>query len=142
MQLTGIRLSDPAIQSIQSSRDLYNELTQKPQPMKLAQILIQDLEQSQRRTRRAPPLTSLPNVNILPKRRPRHMAESALGSKKIIERRLEEHGIDEPFKDVMERIESYERRRLLENGKSLDMEEAAARGIIMEQDTKDQPRAR
>lgn len=47
------------------------------------------------------------------------MAEGALGRQKIIEKRLEEHGIEEPWKETMERIEAYERRRLLRNGSAV-----------------------
>ncbi|KAL8935293.1 MAG: hypothetical protein Q9211_004770 [Gyalolechia sp. 1 TL-2023] len=106
MQLTGQRIPDPAIQAIESSRDLYFELVRKPKPKKLAEVL-------ERGAKRAPSLTSLPNVRLVPYRQKPYMAESALGRKKVIEKRLEEYGIQEPFRDVMETIESFERKRLL-----------------------------
>ncbi|KAL8717316.1 MAG: hypothetical protein Q9225_005433 [Loekoesia sp. 1 TL-2023] len=144
MQLTGIRISDPAIQGIKSSRDLYNELIQKPKPKKLAQILIETPERSQKKTKKSPPLTSLPNVKVLPIRYKPYMAESALGRKKVIERRLGEYGIEEPFKDEMERIEAYERKRLMENSDTLDKgwQELDVTEGMMEQNALEQPRAK
>ncbi|KAI4176422.1 MAG: hypothetical protein LQ343_001162 [Gyalolechia ehrenbergii] len=106
MQLTGKRIPDPAIQAIKSPSDLYNELIKKPKPKKLAEVL-------ERGIKRAPSLTSLPNVRVVPYRQKPYMAESALGRKKVIERRLDEHGIREPFRDAMEMIELSERKRLL-----------------------------
>lgn len=129
MQLTGKRIPDPAIQAIESSRDLYYALIQKPKPTKLADIL-------QRGIKKTPQLKTLPNVRVVPYKQHSYMKESALGRKKIIERRLDEIGIQEPFRDAMEAIEASEKDRLLNNQEALaefdPMEEA------MEQDAQEQ----
>ncbi|KAL8935798.1 MAG: hypothetical protein Q9216_005250 [Gyalolechia sp. 2 TL-2023] len=106
MQLTGKRIPDPTIQAIESSHDLFFALLNKPKAKKLAEVLRQG-------SKKAPLLTRLPNVRVVPYRQKPYMAESALGRKKVIERRLDEHGIQEPFRAAMEAIESSERQRLL-----------------------------
>ncbi|KAL9602751.1 MAG: hypothetical protein Q9219_001594 [cf. Caloplaca sp. 3 TL-2023] len=119
MQLTGIRIPDPAIQSINSSRDLYHELMRKPPSKKLAEVLLKAPEPSTKKTKVAPRLKDLPNVKILPNRQKPYMKESALGRKKVIEKRLEEYGIEEPYQDVMEKIEAYERKKLMRSSHSV-----------------------
>lgn len=72
------------------------------------------------------------------------MAESALGRKKVIERRLGEYGIEEPFKEEMERIEEYERKRLSKKWDTSDEEwqELDVTEGMMEQNALEQPRAK
>ncbi|KAI4120829.1 MAG: hypothetical protein LQ338_006738 [Usnochroma carphineum] len=128
MHLTGIRISDPTIQSIKSSRDLFHELVRKPKPKKLAQILLDVPERSQKKRKdKAPLLKSLPNVKVLPSKLRPSMMESALGRQKVIEKRLEEHGLEEPWmkeswKDTMEQLEAYERRRLMRHRSNVGSE--------------------
>ncbi|KAL8827109.1 MAG: hypothetical protein Q9170_007144 [Blastenia crenularia] len=114
MQLTGIRIPDPDIQSIDSSHALYKALTTQPKPKKLAQVLIESRPSTTKRAREVnlPQLSEQLNVKIQPHRQKPYMAESALGRKKVIEKRLEEYDIKEPFQEVMERIEACERERL------------------------------
>ncbi|KAL9009372.1 MAG: hypothetical protein Q9173_005597 [Seirophora scorigena] len=109
MQLTGTRIPDPVIQSIETINDLYRNMTHQPEPKKLADRLMQ-----QRRQRKGAGdgLMSLSNVELLPTRYRHSMAQAALGRQKVIEKRLNEYGIQEPWKDAMEQIEEYERRRL------------------------------
>ncbi|KAL8957162.1 MAG: hypothetical protein Q9193_005493 [Seirophora villosa] len=106
MQLSGTRIPDPAIQSIETINDLYREMTQKPKTKKLADHLTRPRNGARIQ------LTELSNVELLPTRYRHSMAEAALGRQKVIEKRLSEHGIQEPWKDAMEQIEAYERRRL------------------------------
>ncbi|KAI4177250.1 MAG: hypothetical protein LQ348_005867 [Seirophora lacunosa] len=106
MQLSGIRIPDPAIQSIETINDLYKEMTHKPEAKKLADHLTRP------RNGAGIQLTDFSNVELLPTRYRHSMAEAALGRQKVIEKRLSEYGIQEPWKDAMEQIEAYERRRL------------------------------
>ncbi|KAL8986897.1 MAG: hypothetical protein Q9177_003846 [Variospora cf. flavescens] len=107
MQLTGTRIPDPAIQSIETINDLHRAMKHKPKPKKLADHLTQP-----RRNEEGISLAKLPNVELLPTRHRHAMAEAALGRQKVIEKRLDEYGIQEPWKEAMEQIEAYERRRL------------------------------
>ncbi|KAL8766968.1 MAG: hypothetical protein Q9209_006380 [Squamulea sp. 1 TL-2023] len=115
MQLTGIRIPDSAIQSIDSSTALWHQLIQKPKPKKLAQILIEGYEPSAKKERKfgkVAPFAHLPNVKLLPTKYVPSMAETALGRQKVIDQQLEEHGIPVPFHDEMEQITALEEERL------------------------------
>lgn len=122
MQLTGIRIPDPIIQSIDSSQALWEHLIRKPQPKKLAQILIEGQERLQK-TRKLPLLSSLPNVKIMPSKQVPEMMEAALGRQKVIERELDRYGISVPFKDVVEQIQTHEEMKLREGRYGLSKEE-------------------
>lgn len=129
MELTGIRIPDPVIQSINSSDALYNRLIAQPPPKKLAQILIEGRKRKQKvmgnmeQGQGFPLLSSLPNVTIHSSKRVPEMAEGALGRQKIIERELDRYGIPVPFKDVVEQITASEQERLRQNRIFLDQEE-------------------
>ncbi|KAL9579453.1 MAG: hypothetical protein Q9212_005098 [Teloschistes hypoglaucus] len=129
MELTGNRIPDPVIQSINSSDALYNRLIAQPPPKKLAQMLIEGRKRKQNVTgnmeqeQRFPLLSSLPNVKIHSSKRVPEMAEGALGRQKIIERELGRYGIPVPFKDVVEQITASEKERLRQNRTFLDQEE-------------------
>ncbi|KAL9583665.1 MAG: hypothetical protein Q9203_004986 [Teloschistes exilis] len=128
MELTGIRIPDPVIQSINSSDALYNRLIAQPPPKKLAQILIEGRKRKQKVTGNMeqgqgfPLLSNLPNVTIHSSKRVPEMAEGALGRQKIIERELDRYGIPVPFKDVVEQITASEQERLRQNRTFLDHE--------------------
>ncbi|KAL8751640.1 MAG: hypothetical protein Q9199_006281 [Rusavskia elegans] len=113
MQLTGIRIPDTAIQSIDSSVALWHHLIQKPKPKKLAQLLIEGHEPTGRKSsQKVPLLAHLPNVQVLPTKHVPSMTETALGRQKVIEQQLEEHGIPVPFREEIEQITAYEEQRL------------------------------
>ncbi|KAL8784888.1 MAG: hypothetical protein Q9213_003701 [Squamulea squamosa] len=115
MQLTGIRIPDTAIQSIDSSTALWHQLIQKPKPKKLAQILIEGYQPSAKKERKlgkVAPFAHLPNVKVLPTKYVSSMAETALGRQKVIDQQLGEYGIPVPFRDEMEQITAYEEERL------------------------------
>ncbi|KAI4235968.1 MAG: hypothetical protein LQ352_008051 [Teloschistes flavicans] len=129
MELTGIRIPDPVIQSIKSTESLHNRLIAQPPPKKLAQVLTEGLKPSRRlmgnmqQREGLTLLASLPNVKIHLSKRVPEMAEGALGRQKIIERELDKHGIPVPFKDVMEHITASEQERLRQNRIFLDQED-------------------
>lgn len=113
MQLTGIRIPDTAIQSIESSLALWHHLIQKPRPKKLAQLLIEGHEPTGKKpAKKVPLLAHLPNVQVLPTKHLPSMTETALGRQKVIEQQLEEHGIPVPFREKIEQITAYEEQRL------------------------------
>ncbi|KAL8696869.1 MAG: hypothetical protein Q9224_002576 [Gallowayella concinna] len=114
MQLTGIRISDTAIQSIDSSLTLFRHLIQKPKPKKLAQLLVENRGRAGKAKayKGVPQLANLPNVQILPTKYVPSMAETALGRQKVIEKELDQHGIPVPFREEIERITAYEEQRL------------------------------
>ena len=116
MQLTGIRISDTAIQSIGTSAALWDHLIQKPKPKKLAQLLIEGYgpagEEHKGEHNGVPLLINLPNVKILPMKYVPSMTETALGRQKVIEQQLDEHDIPVPFKEEMGQITAYEEQRL------------------------------
>ncbi|KAI4230659.1 MAG: hypothetical protein LQ349_006115 [Xanthoria aureola] len=111
MQLTGIRISDTAIPSINSSHALLQHLIQKPKPKKLAQLLIEGNEPTGME-KNIPLLAHLPNVQILPTKHIPSMTETALGRQKVIEQQLDEHGIPVPFREEIEQITAHEEQRL------------------------------
>lgn len=77
MQLTGIRIPDPAIADLTSAKRLLGHLVRKPKPKKLADRLIAQEE-----------LTSLPNLQIMDRRYTPIDKEKEIGRWKIIEREL------------------------------------------------------
>ncbi|KAL8922153.1 MAG: hypothetical protein Q9208_005348 [Pyrenodesmia sp. 3 TL-2023] len=125
MQLLGTRIPDPQIQAIVTTEDLHRELRHVVKPKKLADQLAEAPKRPGLK-----PLKSLPNVKILPTRYKPFMAEGALGRKKVIEKRLEEYGIEEPWKDMMERIEEHERSRLLKLGSAAAESRQVPEGLM------------
>ncbi len=117
MQLLGTRIPDPNIQSIMTTADLSRELKHEVKTKKLADQLGMVAKAGKKAGKQS--LRSLPNVELLPTRYKPSMAERALGRQKVIEQKLEEHGIEEPWKDMMERIEEHERNRRLKLGSAL-----------------------
>ncbi|KAL8802992.1 MAG: hypothetical protein Q9200_006389 [Gallowayella weberi] len=109
MQLTGIRIPDTAIQSIESSSDLFEHLIQKPKPTKLAQLLVKNI----------------PNVKVLPTKYVPSMAERALGRQKVIDQELDRHGIPVPFREEIEQITAYEEHRLRQQIDAMSEDDAA-----------------
>ncbi|KAL8849589.1 MAG: hypothetical protein Q9198_011134 [Flavoplaca austrocitrina] len=113
MQLTGIRIPDTAIQSINSTLRLWQHLIQPPKPKKLAEILIEGYEHTGRHPiSKVPLLAHLPNVQVLPTKHTPSMTETALGRQKVIDQQLDKHGIPVPFKEEMEQITAFEEERL------------------------------
>ncbi|KAL8854477.1 MAG: hypothetical protein Q9221_000748 [Calogaya cf. arnoldii] len=113
MQVTGIRIPDTAIQSIDSSHVLSQHFIQKPKPKKLAQILIEGHGTTGKRPhKKVSRLALLPNVKILPTKHLPSMTETALGRQKVIEQQLDDYDIPVPFRDEMEQITAYEEERL------------------------------
>ncbi|KAL8700720.1 MAG: hypothetical protein Q9201_005289 [Fulgogasparrea decipioides] len=123
MQLTGIRIPDPTIQAIDSSQALWEHLTKKPEPKKLAQLLVEGQDRLQKKKKKLPLLSTLPNVKVMPTKHVPEMVEAALGRQKVIERELDRHGIPVPFKDVMEQIQEHQERRLRLGRNELDGEQ-------------------
>lgn len=82
MQLTGIRIPDPAIQSIKDVRTLLAQLHEKPKPKKLAQVLMVN-EQLQR----------LPNVQVKETRYTPIHKEKELGRWKVIVEELKKRDL-------------------------------------------------
>ncbi|KAL8846651.1 MAG: hypothetical protein Q9198_011275, partial [Flavoplaca austrocitrina] len=92
MQLTGIRIPDTAIQSLNSTLRLWQHLIQPPKPKKLAEILIEGYEHTGRHpTTKVPLLAHLPNVQVLPTKHIPSMTETALGRRKVIDQQLDAH---------------------------------------------------
>ncbi|KAL9024122.1 MAG: hypothetical protein Q9180_007993, partial [Flavoplaca navasiana] len=113
MQLTGIRIPDTAIQSINSTLRLWQHLIQPPKPKKLAEILMEGYDHTGRHPiSKVPLLAHLPNVQVLPTKHTPLMTETALGRQKVIDQQLDEHGISVPFKEEMEQITAFEEERL------------------------------
>ncbi|KAL8801984.1 MAG: hypothetical protein Q9182_004113 [Xanthomendoza sp. 2 TL-2023] len=127
MQLTGIRIPDTAIQSIDSSSSLFNHLIQKPKPKKVAQLLLETHVASGRAKgdKVIPQLGNLPNVKIHPTKYLPSMAETALGRQKVIDQELDRHGIPVPFRDESEQITAYEEQRLRQQIDAMSEDDAA-----------------
>ncbi|KAL8666973.1 MAG: hypothetical protein Q9168_007360, partial [Polycauliona sp. 1 TL-2023] len=90
MQLTGIRIPDTTIQSIDSSHKLYNHLILKPKPLKLADLLLHGHEPTGRKPANKKSLVAhLPNVQVMSTKHIPSMAETALGRQKVIEQQLD-----------------------------------------------------
>jgi hypothetical protein len=77
MQLTGIRIPDPAIADLSSAKALLGRLVRKPKPKKLADRLTVNEH-----------LTSLPNIQIMDRRYTPIDKEKEIGRWKIIEKEL------------------------------------------------------
>jgi hypothetical protein len=78
MRLTGIRISDPAIDSIRTVKSLLLHLVRPPKPKKLAEALIKQRD-----------LVNLPNIKIFDHRITPIDREKSIGRWKIIEKALE-----------------------------------------------------
>lgn len=81
MQLTGRRIPDSALRSINSVGDVLTTLAVKPKPKKLVETLIET------------ELSTLPNVKILPRRVTPIDKEIAIGRWKVIEKELMEQDL-------------------------------------------------
>ncbi|KAL8724415.1 MAG: hypothetical protein Q9181_006837 [Wetmoreana brouardii] len=123
MQLTGIRIPDPTIQAIDSSQALWEHLIKKPEPKKLAQLLVEGKYWWQKKKKKLSLLSRLPNVKVMPTKHVPEMMEAALGRQKVIEMELDRHGISVPFKDVVEQIQVHQERRLRLRRNELDGEQ-------------------
>ena len=112
MQLTGRRIPDPTIQSIQTSKDLLNALLTKPPPKKLARILL-NLEPNPTTLKKPsnkqplPNLKDLPNVKVIAGKDVPRNKERDIGRQKVIERELDRRGLPVMWKENMDRIERY-----------------------------------
>ncbi|KAL8947350.1 MAG: hypothetical protein Q9222_006362 [Ikaeria aurantiellina] len=140
MQLTGIRIPDPIVQSIDSSQALWNHLAQKPKPKKLAQILIggRDISPAKKKflkQKQIPELSTLSNVRILPSKLVPEMNESALGRQKVVEQHLDQHDIPVPFKDAIEEITQFEARRLTGKGRLVEKPEEDIKAALTDMDS-------
>ena len=81
MQLTGIRIRDPAIANIQTAQALFGELAKRPKPKKLAESLIEK------------DVAQLPNVQVFERRHTPVDAEKEVGRWKVIEAELKARGL-------------------------------------------------
>lgn len=77
MQLTGIRIPDPAIPELTTAKMLLGHLVRKPKPKKLADRLVANEE-----------IISLPNLHIMDRRYTPIDREKEIGRWKIIEKEL------------------------------------------------------
>lgn len=77
MQLTGIRIPDPAISDLTSAKMLLGYLVKKPKPKKLADRLIANDN-----------IISIPNLHIMDRRYTPIDREKEVGRWKIIEKEL------------------------------------------------------
>ena len=84
MQLTGRRIPDPAIDSIDSAKDLLRLLVKKPKPKKLADALLGD------ETAR---LAMPSNVQIFERRYTPIDKEKEVGRWKVVEKELKRRGL-------------------------------------------------
>jgi hypothetical protein len=82
MQLTGIRISDSAIDSARTVRSLLTHITKKPKPTKLFDALAERQD-----------LVKLPNVTIYNRRITPIDKEKMVGRWKIIEKELNSRGL-------------------------------------------------
>ena len=82
MQLTGQRISDPAIQEINSAKALLRHLVAKPKPKKLAERLTLNDQ-----------LLELPNVQLRERRWTPIDKEKEVGRWKVIEKELKERDL-------------------------------------------------
>jgi hypothetical protein len=82
MQLTGVRIPDPAIDQCTSTVNLFDTITTKPKPRKLAQLLDESSE-----------LESMPNVKLASRRVTPIDKEKELGRWKVIEKELMTRGL-------------------------------------------------
>ncbi len=82
MQLTGIRIPDPEIDSIKTANGLLGHLIKKPKPKKLAETL-----------KLSDKLQTLPNLHIMDRRYTPIDKEKAVGRWKVVEKELRERGL-------------------------------------------------
>ena len=82
MQLTGIRIPDPDIDTIKSANGLLGNLVKKPKPKKLAETL-----------KLSDKLQTLPNLQVMDRRYTPIDKENELGRWKIIEKELRARGL-------------------------------------------------
>lgn len=82
MQLTGVRIPDPAVEGIKSGKGLLGFLVKKPKPKKLAESLKTDET-----------LNSLPNVKMMDRRYTPIDKEKEVGRWKVIEAELISKGL-------------------------------------------------
>lgn len=82
MQLTGVRIPDPAVEGIKNSKGLLGFLVKKPKPKKLAESLMTDEM-----------LSSLPNVKMMNRRYTPIDKEKEVGRWKVIEAELISKGL-------------------------------------------------
>lgn len=82
MQLTGVRIPDPAVESIKNCKGLLGFLVKKPKPKKLAESLMTDET-----------LSSLPNVKMMDRRYTPVDREKEVGRWKVIEAELLSKGL-------------------------------------------------
>ncbi len=81
MQLTGMRIPDPDVQSITNTKALLGHLVRKPKAKKLAESLF------------ANEVSELPNVQIVDRRYTPVDKEKEVGRWKVIERELTARGL-------------------------------------------------
>lgn len=89
MQLTGIRLSDPEIQRIGTTKDLLASVIKPPKPKKLAPILLENEG-----------LNALPNVQLHEGRWSFIDKEKEIGREKLIRKELARRGLPFDMKEV------------------------------------------
>jgi hypothetical protein len=82
MQLTGIRIQDPVIRSLNTAQALLQHLIAPPKPRKVIEALKQKAD-----------LAELPNVTVYGRRRTPVDKERSLGRWKVIETELRERGL-------------------------------------------------
>lgn len=82
MQLTGVRIPDPAVEDIKNSKGLLGFLVKKPKPKKLAESLMADET-----------LSSIPNIKMMDRRYTPVDREKEVGRWKVIEAELISKGL-------------------------------------------------
>lgn len=82
MQLTGVRIPDPAVEGIKNGKGLLGFLVKKPKPKKLAESLMTDET-----------LNGLPNVKMMDRRYTPIDKEKEVGRWKVIEAELISKGL-------------------------------------------------
>jgi hypothetical protein len=82
MQLTGARIPDPIIASMNTPKDLLEWLVQKPKPKNVAEQLLERAD-----------LMALPNVQIFERRHTPIDKEKEVGRWKVIEEELQNRGL-------------------------------------------------
>lgn len=82
MQLTGRRIPDPDISAINTPRSLLVHLVKKPNPKRIAEVLLNSDRVAQ-----------LPNVQVFDKRYRLKDRETEVGRWKVIEEELKERGL-------------------------------------------------
>jgi len=96
MQLTGVRILDPDIQALRSTKDVLRTLIARPKLKKLAESLEQKLD-----------LSDLPNVKIAQKRITMLDKEKAVGRWSLIEEELTRRNLPVPGTDDSRRAPTF-----------------------------------